>query len=251
MFWQILGKTSHINFHKNLSCGSYPVTYLTNGQTWHDKDVSHFLQLLCGFIERLTSNLTLDQSMMQMCLFKSKYLIPGCREVRSSIGAVERTWLSTESNEWSWDLDGPIWPRKKIRQKMRYPALGNLGSSVWTRNLQRGTITFCFCTSWQECFEYDDFCEILVYFEAFSLTGCCAVLADSWLQMLQQCMAVPSSQLKMSTLYVFVCVCVCVHVCERARVRACTYTHTELCKLWQKGNRKCTQGKQDGISDNN
>ena len=89
MFKQIVGKTSHVNFHKNLPCGSYPVTYLTNGRTERgDMTKLLVLQLLCGFIERLGANLTIDLSMMHMCLFKSQYQISECGEVESFIRTV-------------------------------------------------------------------------------------------------------------------------------------------------------------------
>ena len=131
---------------------------------------------------------------------------------------------------------------------MRYPALVNPGSSVWTINLQRGPLHFCFSTSCKECCEYDDFCEILAPFGAFSLMWCCAVLMDSLLPVFQQCMAFPSSWIKMSTLHICVCVRVCVCVCVCAHARACVHAHihTVLCKLWQKGNQKCGRENRTG-----
>ena len=97
---------------------------------------------------------------MQICLFKSQYLISECQEVKSCIRTVERTWPSSKSNELSWDLDGLVWSsmiQKEDTSKDVIPCTGKSRKLFVNQKFMKRTITFCFSTSWQECCEYDDF----------------------------------------------------------------------------------------------
>jgi len=117
------------------------------------------------------------------------------------------------------------------------PCTGKSGKLRVNQKFTKRIITFCFSTSWQECCEYYDFCEILVSFEAFSLMGCCAVLMDSSLPMFQQCMVVPSSQVKMSTIHICVRACVCVCTCTVNYVSCDRRGTGNVCSKNRTGNR--------------